>query len=97
MTGRTLDNELRPSDVLEVSARDAGRLALRDGQMVRVTSRYGSATLPVCVNETVNAGQLFATFHSPAILLNALTGPNHDTWVGTPEYKVTAVQVEAIG
>jgi formate dehydrogenase major subunit len=97
MTGRTLNNELRPCDVLDMAPVDAGRLGFKDGQTVRLKSRYGAATLPICVNETVNHGQLFATFQSPDILLNALTGPNRDAWVGTPEYKVTAVQVEAIG
>jgi formate dehydrogenase major subunit len=97
MTGRTLNNELRPSDVLDVSLVDADRYGFSNGQLVRVKSRYGAATLPICVNETVKPGQLFATFQSPDLLLNALTGPNRDRWVGTPEYKLTAVQLEAIG
>jgi formate dehydrogenase major subunit len=94
MTGRTPNNELRPSDVLDMSPVDAGRLGLRDGQTVRITSRYGTARLPVCVNTTVNPGQLFATFQTPGLLLNAVTGSTRDGQVGTPEYKVTAVQVE---
>ncbi len=53
MTGRTLNNELRSCDVLDISPVDAGRLRLGDGQMVRVTSRYGSATLSIRVNTTV--------------------------------------------
>ena len=96
MTGRTLNNQLRPSDVLDMSSVDADRLGFTAGQSVRVTSRYGSATLPVGLNDTVNPGELFATFQSPDILLNVLTGPNRDASVGTPEYKVTAVQVEPI-
>jgi formate dehydrogenase major subunit len=95
MTGRTLNNELRPSDVLDVSVADAERLGLSSGQIVRVKSRYGTAALPVCVTTAMNPGQVFATFHSPAMRLNALTGPNRDACVGTPEYKVTAVQIEA--
>ena len=94
MTGRTLNNELRPSDVLDMSAADARRLGLRAGQMVRVTSRYGTATLPVSISAAVNRGELFATFQTPGVLLNAVTGPHRDHAVGTPEYKVTAVQVE---
>jgi formate dehydrogenase major subunit len=97
MTGRTLNSELRRSDVLDLSPVDAARLGFTDGQMVRVTSRYGSVTLPLNVGETVNPGQLFATFQSPDIPLNSLTGPNRDAMVGTPEYKVTAVRVETIG
>jgi formate dehydrogenase major subunit len=95
MTGRTPNQRLRPSDVLEMSPADAERLGLREGQMVRITSRYGSAALPLSITTTLNPGQLFATFQSPGILLNALTGPHRDGRVGTPEYKVTAVRVEA--
>lgn len=95
MTGRTLNNELRASDVLDVSPNDAGSLGLVDGQLVRVTSRHGSALLPVHINAAVARGQLFATFQTPEVRLNVLTGPYRDTLVGTPEYKVTAVNVEA--
>jgi formate dehydrogenase major subunit len=96
MTGRTLNNELRPGDMLEVSAADAFRIGLSDGQMIRIDSRYGSATLRACVNGAVSPGHLFATFHSPAVRLNAVTGPHGDEEVGTPEYKVTAVRIERV-
>jgi formate dehydrogenase major subunit len=94
MTGRTLNNELRSSDVLDMSPGDAERLGFSERQLVRVKSRYGSAVLPVCVNGAICAGQLFATFQTPGIRLNTLTGPHRDGQAGTPEYKVTAVQVE---
>jgi formate dehydrogenase major subunit len=94
MTGRTLNNELRPADVLDMAPVDATRLGLRGGQIVRIRSRYGAAMLRVSMSPTVSPGQLFATFQTPGTLLNAVTGPNRDSRVGTPEYKVTAVQVE---
>ena len=59
-----------------------------------MVSRYGSAVLPVHVESGIAQGQLFATFQSPDIFLNALTGPHHDSVAGTPEYKVTAVRIE---
>ena len=64
--------------------------------MVRVESQYGSAVLPVHVTPSVGEGQLFATFHTRDIFLNALTGPNRDREVDTPEYKVTAVRLERL-
>jgi len=94
MTTRTLNSELRPSDVVDIAPVDAARLGLRDGQPIRLESRYGTATLPLCISEMVQPGQLFATFQSPGIHLNALTGPNRDTHVDTPEYKATAVRIE---
>jgi formate dehydrogenase major subunit len=93
MTGRTANNDLRPSDVVDISPEDADRLRLCDGQLVRIRSRYGAATLPLRVSAAMNQGQLFATFQTPGIFLNAVTGSYRDTIVGTPEYKVTAVQV----
>jgi formate dehydrogenase major subunit len=96
MTGRTLNNDLRPADVLDMASVDATRLGLREGEVVRVASRYGVAALPVRLNPAVNRGQLFATFQTPGVFLNALTGPNRDPRVGTPEYKVTAVNVKPL-
>ena len=96
MTGRTRNNELRPADVLDISPTDALELDVRDGERVRVLSRYGTAVLPARINGTVAAGQLFATFHTAEVFLNALTSPHRDSIVGTPEYKVTAVQIERL-
>jgi formate dehydrogenase major subunit len=77
-----------------VSAADADRSGLRDGDPVRVVSRYGSVVLRAQRSPAVGAGQLFATFHTPAIRLNAVTGPLADPISGTPEYKITAVRIE---
>jgi len=94
MTGRCRTRELHPSDVLEISPDDAGAADLRDGEPVRLVSRYGEATLPVHLNATIRTGELFATFHNADVLLNAVTGPQVDRITGTPEYKVTAVRIE---
>ena len=96
MTGRTLNNELRPCDVLDISAHDAVALDVRDGERVRVVSRYGVGVLPVRVSGEVAHGQLFATFQTKEFLVNALTGANRDDVTRTPEYKVTAVRVERV-
>jgi formate dehydrogenase major subunit len=93
MTGRTRNNELRPSDLLDISPSDARGLDLEDGRVIRVESRYGSAQLPVHIDSTIRAGQLFATFQTPDLRVNALTGPYRDARVGTPEYKITAVRL----
>jgi formate dehydrogenase major subunit len=94
MTNRTRNSELRPTDTLDMSPRDAARLGIHDGGLVRVTSRYGAATLPARLTDAVQDGQLFATFHQPDLLVNAVTGPYRDALTGTPEYKMTAVRLE---
>jgi formate dehydrogenase major subunit len=96
MTGRTSNAELRPTDVLDLCAADASRLHILEGDLVRIVSQYGSAMLAAHVDAAVQSGQLFATFHQPGVLLNALTGPHRDAAVGTPEYKVTAVRIERV-
>jgi formate dehydrogenase major subunit len=96
MTGRTPNNELRPSDLMSLSPIDADTLGIHDGDVIQVSSRYGSARLPACVDTALRSGELFATFNQPATLLNAVTGANRDTVVDTPEYKLTAVRVERV-
>ena len=94
MTGRTLNNRLRPSDVLDIGSDDAKEVGVRDGDRARVTSAYGTTVLPVRINDAVARGQVFATFHTTEFLVNAVTSSNGDSMTGTPEYKVTAVRVE---
>jgi formate dehydrogenase major subunit len=96
MTGRTKNVELRPSDVLDISPDDAREHGFGDGELVRVVSAYGAAQLPLHVNTAVGQGQLFSTFQTPDIFINAVTGPHRDPAVGTPEYKVTAVRLERV-
>ncbi len=94
MTMRTANAQLRPTDTLDISANDAERLQLNDGEYVRVRSRYGKTMLPIRVSSAVRPNELFATFHTAEVFLNRLTSPYRDRYVKTPEYKVTAVRIE---
>jgi formate dehydrogenase major subunit len=94
MSGRTRQQVLRPSDTLDMHPYDAGQLGLREGMSVRVSSRHGETVLPLRITDAVLPGQLFATFHDPARMLNRLTGPVRDTVTSAPEYKVVAARVE---
>jgi formate dehydrogenase major subunit len=96
MTLRTNNKQLYPTDFLDIAPRDAGRLALRDGEKVRLRSRYGNANLPVRINSNVKQGELFATFHTAKVFLNNVTSPYRDRYVLAPEYKVTAARIEKI-
>jgi formate dehydrogenase major subunit len=93
MTMRTANEKLRPADTIEIAPPDAARLGVRNGDRVSVISRYGEATLPVCTGSGIPAGRLFATFHSTAAWVNAVTGPGRDAYTETPDYKVTAVKL----
>jgi formate dehydrogenase major subunit len=59
-------------------------------------SRYGDVRISIRINAAVKHGELFATFHTSEVFLNRLTGTGRDSVVHTPEYKVTAVQIEKI-
>ncbi|HSE17052.1 MAG TPA: formate dehydrogenase subunit alpha [Pyrinomonadaceae bacterium] len=94
MTMRTPNEELRPADLLDISAADAERLQLHNGQQVQVCSRYGKTILPIRISPTMQPGELFATFHTARAFLNRVTSPYRDRYVKSPEYKVTAVRIE---
>jgi formate dehydrogenase major subunit len=94
MTMRTPNRELRLTDTLDISADDAARLGLEEGECVRVFSRHGVVEMPLHIDPRVKAGGLFATFHDREIGLNRLTGQGRDKQVMTPEYKVVAVRVD---
>lgn len=97
MTSRTKNNELRPTDLLMIHPVDAAPLGIVEHDLIRVASAYGEATLPATLSTAVRTGELFATFHTPAVFLNYVTGPHRDRFAHSPEYKVTAVRLERVG
>jgi formate dehydrogenase major subunit len=96
MTDRTKNKQLRPTDTLDIHPEDAMRLAVSNGDKIRVTSKFGSAVLPARIDKGVRKMELFATFHSREILLNLLTSQVRDRKTGTPEFKRTAVRIEKV-
>jgi formate dehydrogenase major subunit len=96
MTMRTANVELRSNDTLDISAEDAMRLELSDGERVRVRSRYGEVFVPIRINAAVKPGELFATFHTTDVFVNRLIGSGRDNVVHTPEYKIVAARIEKL-
>jgi formate dehydrogenase major subunit len=96
MTRRSLTQELQHTDVLELAPSDADALGVPDGDLVRVESRYGTATLPARRSARIAPGQCFTTFCDPERDVNRVTGPHRDAVTHTPEYKVTAVRLTPI-
>ena len=96
MTMRTPNRELRPTDLLMISKDDSKRLSIAAGESVRLKSNYGEAVLPVEITDRVKSGELFASFHDPAVFLNYATGPTRDRFTQAPEFKVTAVRIEKL-
>jgi len=96
MTARTKNLELRPSDTLDIHPDDAAKLGIQEGGLVEVESRHGKTKLPARLDRRVRRGELFATFHSPEIFINRVTGDTRDRIFSTPAYKVTAVRLQAV-
>jgi formate dehydrogenase major subunit len=95
MTMRTPNVVLRPADTLDMAPADADRLRLAEGDRVVVRSRRAATELPLHIDASVAEGTLFATFHTVEAFVNEVTSPYRDAVVDTPEYKVTAVAVDA--
>jgi formate dehydrogenase major subunit len=96
MTDQTKNLELRPIDTLDLHPDDADRLGIQDGDVLRIVSAWGEASLPARRDTRVQKGQLFCTFHTPKAHVNRLLGPHRDNKVNTPAYKRTAVRLEKI-
>jgi len=85
-----------PEALIEVNPKDAQRVDIRDGDMVRLASRRGEIVAKALVTERVGAGLVFATFHFPESAANFLTNPALDPQAKIPEYKVCAVKITPV-
>jgi len=82
---------------IEVSPSDAERLGLSEEvTKVKVTSRRGTITAEAWVTHRVPEGLIYANFHFPENSANILTKAALDPIAKIPEYKVTAVNIEAV-
>ncbi len=108
-TGRRLDSyntgvqtagytsPLRRGETLDISPEDAASLEVRDGDLVRVTSRRGTVDVPVRIDESLRPGLTFMTFHfQDDVATNLLTIDATDPKSGTAEFKATAIRVEKL-
>ena len=108
-TGRRLDSyntgvqtggytsPLRREETLDMSPEDVERLALAEGERVRIVSRRGAVEAPVRLALGLRPGLLFMTLHSPdEVDVNNLTIDAWDPKSGTAEFKATAVRVEKL-
>ena len=98
MTRRTAVTELAQAqkERLRIHPKDAKRLGVEDGREVLVISRRGRVTVEAEVTRKVKPGTVFMTFHFPETQTNLLLSSAADEYTGCPEYKVSAVRVEAL-
>ncbi len=96
-TRRTPNVVWHAEDLLEIHPHDAEERGVRDGDWVGVASRAGETVLRATVTERVQPGVVYTTFHFPESGANVITTDSSDWATNCPEYKVTAVQVVAVG
>jgi len=89
--------ERYPESLVEIHPRDAERFGVEDGKQVRVSSRRGTVTAKASLTERSPEGTIFMTFHFREAAVNILTNPALDPLAKIPEYKVSAVRIEAAG
>ena len=86
--------EQYPEPLCEIHPVLAGRLGVTTGDLVTVTSRRGTITLPANVVETIRPDTVFIPYHwAGRQAANQLTNPVLDPISGMPEFKVAAVSV----
>jgi assimilatory nitrate reductase catalytic subunit len=87
-----------PEPLCEIHPKLAASLGIEDGDVVRVTSRRGSMTLPAKVVTTIRPDTVFIPYHwAGRRAANQLTNRALDPLSKIPEYKVSAVRVERAG
>jgi predicted molibdopterin-dependent oxidoreductase YjgC len=88
---------LHRGESLDLSPEDMQRMALVDGEVVRVSSRRGSVETPVRTDPSLRPGLAFMTFHFPdQVDTNLLTIDEWDPKSGTAEFKATAIRVDKL-
>jgi len=97
LTGRTstLEREA-PRPYVELNPQDAKELNIKNGEMIRVTSRRGSIEIAALVTERVARRSCFIPFHYREAAANVLTINEIDPTAKIPEYKVCAVRVDKL-
>jgi formate dehydrogenase alpha subunit len=98
MTRRSTGLEaIEPEELVEVNPADAERLEIKDGEMVRVTSRRGTVRAKAKVTGRSPVGVIWMTFHFHEAPVNVLTNSALDPISKVSELKVCAVRVEKDG
>ncbi|MGH9283498.1 MAG: molybdopterin oxidoreductase family protein, partial [Acidimicrobiales bacterium] len=90
-------NKLAPEAWVEVNPADARELGIGSGDRVRLASRRGVVDdVVVRVTATVREGEVFVPFHYEERCVNRLTVDEFDPISREPNYKQSAIRIEAM-
>ncbi|MCG9697649.1 formate dehydrogenase subunit alpha [Shewanella sp. Isolate11] len=88
-------NELATPKVM-ISAFDADKLAIKNGDTLKLSTRRGSIEIAAFVTKRAQAGVLFLPFHFAEAAANKLTNNALDPVAKIPEFKVCALKVSKV-
>jgi len=87
-----------PEPLLEIHPTLAARYGIRDRELVRVSTRRGTAEFPAQIVETIREDTVFVPYHWPGKKsANQLTSGHLDPVSKIPEFKVCACKLEPLG
>jgi formate dehydrogenase major subunit len=96
MTGKVKGlTSICPESYMEINPVTAGKIGVKDGEKVSVTSRRGEIVVTAKFTGKIKEGVVFMPFHFAEGAANVLTNPALDPIAKIPEYKVCAVNVNA--
>ncbi|WP_369611065.1 formate dehydrogenase subunit alpha [Sulfurisphaera javensis] len=79
---------------LYINPKDAERLGLKDKDIVKVSSKCGSAIFTLSISNEVKEGSVFAYMHDPNV--NYVVCDSLDEESKTPKYKYTIVKIDKV-
>ncbi len=87
---------IQDEEFAEINPIDAKKLDIEDGQLLAIYSRRGEVTAKARITERSPEGVLFMTFHFAESPTNQLTNTAMDPVSGTPELKISAINIQKI-
>ena len=85
-----------PENYIEISQKDAEKLNIENGEIVKVSTRRGSIKVKTRISDRPKQNVIFVLFHFHEAAANILTNPALDPIANIPEYKVAACRIEKI-
>jgi len=89
-------NRIWPWELVEINPEDAEKLGIEDRDFVKVFNKRGYMIARAWVTDRIPPGVIFTSFHYWESCCNELTNDLCDPLSGTPEYKITTVNIEKI-
>ncbi|MCX7705628.1 MAG: formate dehydrogenase subunit alpha [bacterium] len=97
MTGRVNGlKKISGTPYCEINYKDAKRLLIKEGQLIKLVSRRGEIMVRVKVSKKIMCGTIFMPFHYGESAANVLTHHHLDPIAKIPEFKICAVRIEKL-